>query len=72
MKKRAEGHPIYQHAHFFSIAEVGTLIEKAGMRIESYASTLLQLPADMPEEEAVHDRAVNGAGFVCLCARKED
>lgn len=70
MRKRGEGHPIYQHAHFWSPPEVKELIEKTGMVIEAYSSTLCQPPSETPYNEAAHKGLADGAGFVCILARK--
>lgn len=69
-KKKEEGHPIYQHAHFFSVPEVSDLIRKSGLFIEAYASALLQHPSDEPHEEKVYEGALSDAGFLCILARK--
>lgn len=69
-KKKEEGHPIYRHAHFFSIPELSGLIRKSGMFIEAYASALLQLPSEEPHEEKAVKGAMNNAGFICILARK--
>jgi SAM-dependent methyltransferase len=70
MKKKLEGHPIYKHARFYSVDEVVKLIEEIGMSIGAYSSTLCQPPSEMPYKENVHDRLVEGAGFVCILARE--
>lgn len=71
MKKKAEGHPIYRHARFYAIEDVAEMIEPIGMTVEAYSSTLRQPPSGMPSKEAAQDRIVEGAGFVCLLARKQ-
>jgi SAM-dependent methyltransferase len=70
--KKAEGHPVYKHARFYNSKEVTALIEQAGLEVEAFSSTLCQSPSDMPHEEPVHDRLIEGAGFVCMRARKAD
>ena len=72
MKKKAEGHPIYKHARFYSIDEVVKMLEKTGMAVEAYSSTLCQPPSEMPYEEAVYKGLVTDAGFICIRARKTD
>ncbi|HAK88947.1 MAG: hypothetical protein A2077_04150 [Nitrospirae bacterium GWC2_46_6] len=68
MKKKSEGHPIYKHAKFYSIDEIIGMVEKEGMAIDGYSSTLCQPPAETPYE--VHDGLIKDAGFVCLLAKK--
>lgn len=68
MKKKAEGHPIYKHAKFYSIDEIIEMVERAGMAIDGYSSTLCQPPLEMPHE--VHGKLIKDAGFVCILAKK--
>jgi ubiquinone/menaquinone biosynthesis C-methylase UbiE len=70
MKKKGEGHPIYKHARFYSTDEVVKMVEKTGMAVEAYSSTLCQPPSEMPYKETAHHQLVEGAGFVCTLARK--
>jgi ubiquinone/menaquinone biosynthesis C-methylase UbiE len=70
MKKKAEEHPIYKHARFYSTDEVVKMVEKTGMAVEAYSSTLCQQPSEMPYKETAHHQLVEGAGFVCTMARK--
>jgi ubiquinone/menaquinone biosynthesis C-methylase UbiE len=70
MKKKAEGHPIYKHARFYSTDEVVKMVEKTGMAVEAYSSTLCQMPSETPHKEAVHKGLAEGAGFVCIMARR--
>lgn len=70
MKKKAGGHPIYKHARFYSIYEVVEMTEKAGMVVHEYSSTLCQPPSEMPYKEAVYNKLLENAGFVCILARR--
>ncbi|MBI5213103.1 MAG: class I SAM-dependent methyltransferase [Nitrospirae bacterium] len=70
MKKKSEGHPIYKHARFYSIDEVLKMLGETGMAVEAYSSTLCQSPSEKPYKEAVHKGLAEGAGFVCILARK--
>jgi SAM-dependent methyltransferase len=67
MKKKSEGHPIYKHAKFYGVDEVIEMVEKEGMAIGGYSSTLRQPPTETPYE--VHDGLIKDAGFVCLLAK---
>jgi SAM-dependent methyltransferase len=49
--KKAEGHPIYQHARFYNINEVETLLHDSELTVDAYSSTLCQPPSDAPHEE---------------------
>ncbi|MEW6417591.1 MAG: class I SAM-dependent methyltransferase [Nitrospirota bacterium] len=70
LKKKAEGHPIYRYATFYSVREVIKIIEKTGMAVEAYSSTLCQSPSQILYEESVHHELIENAGFVCILARK--
>ncbi len=70
MKKKAEGHRIYKYASFYSIDEVAGLIENAGMTVQAYSSALCRAPSEMPRKEVVHIGLAEGAGFVCILARR--
>lgn len=70
MKKKAEGHPIYKHARFYNVDEAVKMTQNAGFSIKAYSSTLCQMPADMPYKETVYNELIEGAGFVCVLARK--
>lgn len=68
LQKKMAGHPIYGHARFYSINEVKKMLEKAGMTVEAYSSTLCQGLIETPYQETVHHGAANNAGFVCIIA----
>lgn len=70
LKKKAEGHPIYRYATFYSVYDIVKMIEEAGMALEAYSSTLCQPPSEIPYEESVHNELIENAGFVCILARK--
>ncbi|MBI5198647.1 MAG: class I SAM-dependent methyltransferase [Nitrospirae bacterium] len=70
IKKKEEGHPIYRHARLYSIDEVIKMVEKEDMEIERYSSTLCQPPSENPYKEPVHHQIIEGAGFVCIFAKK--
>jgi ubiquinone/menaquinone biosynthesis C-methylase UbiE len=70
LKKRAEGHPIYRYATFYNIFEVVKMIEKTGIVVEAYSSTLCQPPSETPHKEPVHNELIENAGFVCILAQR--
>jgi chromate transport protein ChrA len=70
LKKKANGHPLYGLATFYNIFEVVKMIEKTGMAVEAYSSTLCQPPSEIPYKELVHNELIENAGFVCILARK--
>lgn len=70
MKKKTGNHPIYKYARFYSIKDAVKMIAKTGMSVHEYSSTLCQPPSETPYNEAAHKGLADGAGFVCILARK--
>jgi len=70
MKKKAEGHPIYKHAHFYRVNELAKLLIKAGMTAEAYSSALCQTLSAKPFKEDAHSCIIENAGFVCILSKK--
>jgi SAM-dependent methyltransferase len=70
MRKKAEGHPIYRHARFYSAAELFAMLKTAGLHIEASASSLFQPPSNYPYREEAHPGLSEDAGFICIRARK--
>lgn len=68
--KKGKGHPIYKHAHFYTPSEMTEMIEKAGMTVEGYSSTLCQSTSERLYRERAHNELMKEAGFVCILARK--
>lgn len=62
--------PIYKYARFCSIGEVVEMLENTGFAVRAYSSALCQPPSEMPYKEDVHNKLIEGAGFVCILARK--
>jgi hypothetical protein len=54
------------------IGEVVTLIERSGLMVEGFSSTLTQLPLEMPYPEPARHGLVEDAGFVCIRATRAD
>ncbi len=70
LKKKAENHPIYKYARFYSIDEVLIMMKNSGMTVEAYSSTLCQPPPGRLYKEVAHNKLVEGAGFVCIFVKK--
>ena len=71
LKKKAEDHPIYRYATFYTVYETVKMIEHVGMAVEAYSSTLRQPPSEAPYKEISQDEFLENAGFVCILARKQ-
>jgi len=71
MRKKAEGHPLYTYARFYSARELSAMLKTAGLNIEASASSLFQLPSDHPYREESHPGLSEDAGFICVRARKD-
>jgi ubiquinone/menaquinone biosynthesis C-methylase UbiE len=70
MRKKAEAHPIYKHARFYSAAELSAMLKTVGLNIEASASSLLQPPSNNSYREEAHQGFSEDAGFICIRARK--
>jgi SAM-dependent methyltransferase len=69
-RRGAEGHPIYRTAHFYSRAEVESLLEQAGFATAICCSTLFQTPGRQEyEQEVPREGYFPEAGFVAIAAR---
>lgn len=67
IKKKAEGHPIYSHAHFRNVAETLHLAENEHFKLKKSSSALFGKP-DRPQSEpaAIQSGIIREAGFVGL------
>jgi ubiquinone/menaquinone biosynthesis C-methylase UbiE len=70
LRKAAGGHPLYSRARFFDAVELISLLETAGVKIESTASALLLPPASNRYGEDAQTGLSEHAGFLCIRARK--
>jgi SAM-dependent methyltransferase len=70
MQKRDGGHTIYSLARFYDADEVSEMLTAADFTVESYSSTLCQLPSVKPSKEVAHTGLIREAGFICIRANK--
>jgi ubiquinone/menaquinone biosynthesis C-methylase UbiE len=70
-KKRA-GHPFYSNARFYTLKDVEDMLQTTGLKIAKIGSTLLQKPDEPRRTEEPAERYVNGAGFLCIEAKKDE
>jgi ubiquinone/menaquinone biosynthesis C-methylase UbiE len=70
LKKKAEGHPIYRYATFYSGYDIVKMMEEAEMAVEAYSSTLCQPPSEILYKEPVHNELIKNAGFICILVKK--
>ncbi len=63
--------PFYQHARFYTVAEVVRLYESLGLRIERCTSTLYTPPPGPTEPEEPRDECSEEAGFACIAGVKD-
>lgn len=68
-KKRA-GHPFYSNARFYTLNDLDDMIQSAGLGISRIRSTLMQKPDEPRRIEEPVEFLVEGAGFLCVEARK--
>ena len=69
-EKKKKGHPIYTRARFYSLEEVRKMFGESGLVISQVKSTLLQQPDREPVCEEPVDGPVEGAGLLCVEAKK--
>lgn len=69
--KKAEGHPYYKHANFYTYEEVADLIFHAGFSIERIISTLFQRPGRVHTIEQPRNGYDPRAGFSVITAIKQ-
>jgi ubiquinone/menaquinone biosynthesis C-methylase UbiE len=69
-KKRA-GHPFYSAASFYTLQEVGDMLQAAGLKISRIRSTLLPGPDESRRVEEPVEGYARDAGFFCIEVKKE-
>jgi ubiquinone/menaquinone biosynthesis C-methylase UbiE len=70
-KKRA-GHPFYRNARFYTLKDVEDMLRTTGLKIVKIRSTLQQKPDESRRTEEPADGHVDGAGFLCIEAKKDE
>lgn len=69
-QKKENGHPFYEHARFFTVEEVKTLLTEQGFLLKTTLSSLYQAPGEVAQMEAPQPGMDKDAGFVVLAATK--
>ncbi len=70
--KKESGHPFYQYATFYEVAEVEGWLDGAGLEVVEQRSSLYQEPEALTEFEPSQTGWHDNAGFVVLVARKKE
>ncbi len=68
--KKYEGHPFYDHATFYTYAELGTLTAQAGFTIQQVSSTLFQKPGQVEHMEFPQHGYSPDSGFTVIVAAR--
>jgi ubiquinone/menaquinone biosynthesis C-methylase UbiE len=72
LQKKADGHPLYRDARFFTGEEITDIVRRAGLSPVGFSSTLIESKPERPKPEAAQPGWIVGAGFICvLCDRAE-
>lgn len=72
LRKKADGHPLYRNARFFTGEEITDNARRAGLSPVAFSSTLIESKPERPKPEAAQPDWIEGAGFGCvLCDRAE-
>ena len=69
MKRAKKGHPIYSHAHFYTVQEVEELLKRCSFEVVAVRASLSYSPHEEPIVEEPSDDP-EGRGFICLKAVK--
>jgi len=69
-QKKNNGHPFYEHARFFTVEEVKSLLKKQGFTPDCSVSTLYQPPGEVNQLESPRPGTDETAGFVVVAAVK--
>ncbi len=70
-QKKESGHPFYEHAQFFSIKEIETLLAEQGFSLVASVSSLYQAPGEVQQMESPQEGADKEAGFIVIAATKD-
>lgn len=70
LRKKAEKHPFYESARFYTVDELARMLCEAGLPPVDFSSTLIRSQPEAPQPEPPQSGMVKGAGFVCILARK--
>jgi ubiquinone/menaquinone biosynthesis C-methylase UbiE len=71
-KKKEHGHPFYEKARFFTIAQIQQLLSEHGFHISQSASTLYQKPEELAHFEQARLGLDEHAGFVVIVANNNN
>jgi SAM-dependent methyltransferase len=69
-QKKENGHPFYEHARFFSIEQVTTLLAEQRFSITASVSSLYQAPGEVRQMESPQSGLDEHAGFIGIAATK--
>ena len=69
-QKKEDGHPFYEHAHFFTIENVKAFLSEQGFSIAASVSSLYQVPGEVAQMEYPQSGIDESAGFIVIAATK--
>ncbi|MGB9714788.1 MAG: class I SAM-dependent methyltransferase [bacterium] len=69
-EKKKAGHPFYSEASFYTFNEIKEMIKEAGLTVVRIRSTLLQRPDESRRIEEPVEGYLEGAGFLCIEAKR--
>lgn len=70
-QKKEDGHPFYEHARFFSVEEIETLLAEQSFSLNGSVSSLYQAPGHVTQMESPRPGMDKEAGFIVLSAAKK-
>ena len=69
-QKKEDGHPFYEHANFFKLENVTTLLAEQGFSLTGSVSSLYQTPGEVNQMESPQFVLDENAGFIVIAAQK--
>ncbi len=70
-QKKRNNHPFYEHAHFFTVEGIKTLLLEQNFSVATSVSSLYQNPEDVSKMEQPKEGMDQHAGFIGILAEKQ-
>ncbi|MDA3971683.1 MAG: class I SAM-dependent methyltransferase [Desulfobulbaceae bacterium] len=68
--KREDGHPFYQHTHFYEVAQIAAWLTEAGLIVVEERASLFQRPGEVIAMEQSRPGGSEYGGFILLVGQK--
>ncbi len=71
LQKKAQSHPFYQYANFYTFSQVKEMLKTSGFEVDGVVSILFQSPGEVVEIEQPREGYCPDAGFTIVVGRAE-